>query len=254
MKDKIRSIPLEYGDAVFRMFYIKLIPRNIKDGADKHTHGYYELHFAEKGSYVYTLEDRTLTLHEGEVLIIPPECMHRRVSLLEKQENGYECTVLQFSLTHGTGSRRFFDCFEEALARSARTAIAISPELLQQAIILKNTTFDNVLRGYCEFKARAGILLYTLFDELDAFSLQTNYSDGGVDRAENLILLENLINQPGSTLKEIADAMYYSERHTSRLIHRIYGVPFSELKKQRKDTKSEMPKRGDFPQKTEIDR
>lgn len=239
MKDKIRSIPLEYGDAIFRMFYIQLMKRALENTPDKHTHGYYELHFAKKGSYEYVLEDRAVTLREGQLLIIPPDASHRPVSFAASKgkEIGYEGTVLEFSLSRGQGGRSFFDAFSQALERSSCVPITVSANLLQAANSLKETTFENVLRGYCQFKARAGEFLYLLFDELETFDAPNSCGDGVTDRDDNLILLENLINQSGSTLKEIAEAMYYSERHTSRLIRNIYGVSFSELKKQRKSQK-----------------
>jgi len=49
----------------------------------------------------------------------------------------------------------------------------------------------------------------------------------------DLIALEELINTGRYTLKEIADLLGYSTKQTYRMILKIYGIPFRELRKQR---------------------
>ena len=232
MKDVIYGIPVEYGDARFRLYDIRL-GQGTSDLLQPHEHHYYELHFAERGRHDYTVNGRTVTLKAGELLILSPNAFHNPVAAADRGE--YRHTVLEFSLTQGVGRGGFYDYFCATLARLSCRAVAVPRALTEKVMAFKAGRRTDEIGPTCYRQAEASLLICELFSALDGFSPDGLRAVAVPDRSEDLVLLENLVNLPGRSLQEIAAAVHYSERHTARLIRRIYHMSLSELRRKRRE-------------------
>lgn len=231
MKEVIYGISVEYGDARFRLYDIRLGEGTFLT-PQPHEHHYYELHVARRGRYDYTVNGKNILLREGELLILPPGAVHKPVSMAES--DSYRHTVFSFSLTQGSGRGGFYDYFYGSLSRMSCRAVAITPALLRAVTAFKSMARTDEIGQTCYRQANAALLLCELFTALDGFCPDGVCAVAAPDRSEDLILLENLVNQPGRPLREIAEAIHYSERHTARLIRQIYHMSLSELRKKRR--------------------
>lgn len=237
MKRKVNSIEMTFGDARFRLYHIQLPQEDLGPKAPiYHDHGYYELHFAVRGSYEYKFPGKEVTLAQHQMLIIPPGVPHNTILT----ENGdYEHTALQLVLTEGKGIGGFHTYFKETLNTMALTPLSFAPALLQPLHQLKRSDLYDAdaeldVRGYCYLSAQAYTLLYGIFDGINEFGSAKKHTAVHRDRMDSLVLLDSLINNPRITLSEIAEKINYSERHTARLIEQVYHMSFSELRQKRK--------------------
>ena len=227
MKEKISSIRLEYGDAVFRIYHIRLTGRRALQEMVSHDHQYYELHFAQQGEYPYRVDGKQLLLRANHLLIIPPGMAHESVGL----PDDYRYAVLSLSLSQKNGDGGFYSYFKAALDRSVCTPIAAPPSLADHMVQFKRWELYRTVKGCCYLKARASALLFELFDLL-GFAPEDGHRHADFDYEDRLILLDNLLNQHEFTLRDIAEQINYTPRHTARLIRKIYGHSLSELRKK----------------------
>ena len=230
MKEVIYGIPVEYGDARFRLYDIRL-GGGAGQTPQPHEHHYYELHFAHRGHHTYTVNGQSVTLRCGELLILPPEAFHQPVTLANVGD--YRHTVFEFSLTQGTGRGGFYDYFCATLSRLSCRPVSVPSTLLQAVETFKKGVRTDEIGPTCYRQAEAAMLICELFSALDGFAPEGCRAVAEPDRSEDLILLENLVNLSGRSLREIAAAIHYSERHTARLIRRIYHMSLSEIRRKR---------------------
>ena len=130
MKSEIQGIELEYGDALLRLLKIG-IGRTGPSVELPHSHKFYELHLARRGSHVYTVGDREITLQKDQLLIIPPGTSHVSVSD-ERADYQFECVSLH--LSHREGTAGFFSYFKRMLNGHALVAISAPPALIEEYV------------------------------------------------------------------------------------------------------------------------
>lgn len=222
----VRSIRVEYGDALFRIYDFQLrVPK--EDSVVCHSHRYYELHLALQGSYLYRVGKESLLLSRSQMLIIPPDLPHDSADV---HSSSYEFAALSFSLEQTKGESGYFDYFDRTLRRLSLTPLPFSSAIKEKIAELQNAFGSTGIRGGCYQKAIAGDLIYQLFDALDGFSTDAPISGNTVDE-DRLILLDAMVYQTEKSLEDIARSIHYSPRHTARLIKAIYGCSLSELRR-----------------------
>lgn len=230
MKEQINSICLDYGDAAFRVFHISLLSSS-EITHNPHSHQYYEIHLCASGTYNYEIEGAVIPLHANQMLIIPPSTTHLPVHRADR----YHSAVLSFSLSEKKGKIGFHRAFEDALKKHAAHPITVPAHLLQQLTAIEKSDWSGSLKSYCRLKAEVSALIFSLFETLNAF--ETPKGIGGLDhdREDVRVLLDNLLNNRSLSLKEIAERINYSERHTARLIQQTYHMSLTQLRRAQKE-------------------
>ncbi len=230
MNNRIHSIGLEYGDANFRLFHISL-SKHSTPPLPEHSHRYYELHLCLGGSHDYVLDGQTVPLCRNQLLIIPPHKLHCPASTATED---YRCVVLSFSLSECKGRRGFYRAFSRALETHAKHPQEASRSLIERLLALNAADWSGSLRSYCHLKAEAGAMLFTLFEDLHGYDEAKPPVGLDPDREDLHVLLDNLLNNPDLSLREIAEEINYSERHTARLIRSYYHMSLTELRRHRR--------------------
>ena len=222
MISSVQSIPVEFGNALFKVYKISV--GNIgKHIPSVHSHKYYEIHFAINGKHVYQFNDSQVELTANQMLIIPPETIHTRIDDFDKN---YNCSVLEFALEKTSNSPELYDNVKETLATKSLKPINFNTEIFDNLNRFKNLDQNY----YCELKTSAYILINCLITSLSALKSKNNTQSKCDDLG---VLMDTLINK-GATLKEIALEINYTERHTARLINQRYGQTLTSLNKNRK--------------------
>ena len=230
MKSSVQSISLEYGDALFQFLKIMISVVEDHDPTSAHSHQFYEFHFALRGSYTYTVNDRVITLSKNNFLIIPPMVPHIAVC---NEGSDYEYVSLSLNLSKREGERGFYGYFKEILNTRSELPIAVPSDFMEKILRLRHfINSPNFIQNACALKMLGGEFIYRLFDALDGYASASSIKPmiGDVDRS---VLLEELVNTPGLSLGEIAEELGYSTRHTARIIQRTYGCSFSRLRKKK---------------------
>lgn len=230
MKEQINSICLDYGDAAFRVFHISILSSS-EISHNPHSHQYYEIHLCAQGTYNYEIEGTVIPLHANQMLIIPPSVTHIPVHRADR----YHSAVLSFSLSEKKGKIGFYRAFEDALSQHASHPVTVPSCLLQQLVAIERSDWSGSMKSYCQLKAEISALILSLFETLGAFAAHKGIGGLEHDREDVCVLLDNLLNNRSLSLKEIAERINYSERHTARLIQKYYGLSISDIRKKQKE-------------------
>jgi AraC-like DNA-binding protein len=229
MKSLVQSFSLKYGDAIFKILDIMMSEMEGQDHVSAHSHRFYEFHFALRGSYTYTVNNRVITLNQNQFLIIPPMVSHIAVC---NEESNYSFVSLSLDLSKDEGEGGFFGYFRDVLNRHSEMPIQMTSDFVEKSLRLRHfINGPNYIRNVCALKMLGSEFIYSLFQSLDGYSSACSVRPmmGDVDRS---VLLEELINNPSLSLGKIAEELGYSARHTARIIKKTYGCSVSQLRKK----------------------
>lgn len=228
----VNSTPFMVGDAKFTFFrlYDTHAPKNRSHKIVLHCHLYYEIRIAVKGTYEYSLKNKSVALCEGEMLIIPPSRYHySRIP-----DESYTEYVLALGIEKTDGAERVYDSFKKLLDEKSESAINTTPELVNYVSEYLKTAYDGIGREF-DILCREHILAANIVRELSKCLSYGESVEKASTKAEDMaVLLELLTSTYDITLAEIAGHMNYSVRHTSRLIKELYGKTYAELVKTRR--------------------
>lgn len=229
METSMQSVSLEYGDALFNLLKVKIFTNEAEEKKITHNHQFYELHFAVKGRYTYTIADKKIELQEDQFLIIPPATPHIAV---KTEGTDYEYISLSLHLSRREGTRGFFDYFKDRLEGHAEEPISTPRSLADKGGFLRLIGEQrNIIHEVCALKVYGSAFIYELFDAIDGYRAEVRIAPK-IAEADRMVLLEELVNHHTFSLSDIAREMGYSARHTARIIKRVYGCNISELRKK----------------------
>ena len=224
MESLIEHFTLNYSSIELSFFCVNL-DREGEHAPILHRHDYYEIHFSGGGHYEYQFGDKTVSLPPNHIIVIPPDVLHYSVDLLKKPMP----TVVSFSMSEKCQDKKLYSSLVLALESISLKGVPFSSTTADELILLHKPQVYNSFLGVCKLKAIASDFIYKLF------SIALKGKDFTVSDDKNaLLLIDNLINIPNVSIKDIASATNYSERHISRLIKSHYGLTLSQIKKQSK--------------------
>ena len=235
----VKSLKLEYGDALFQIFGIHIAFDRGVESPRSHVHGYYELHYARSGSHEYVFENSTVKLTAGNMLIIPPGVRHR---IVEKDNPNFDFVVLSFSLTRGEKQVGFYNAFRDMLEGPCLTAVQMSSGLYDNIQAIKNLIDQDDILSFCTLKKEGAAFIERLVAGLKKYLPDTFTPSHERTRNDVLALLDIMVSRCEFSLSDIAEQINYSPRHTARLIKRIYGASLSSVRRAKN---VEMPEKTD---------
>lgn len=231
--DFFGNVSLQYGDAEFKLFFIQRPNEfNAKTDGLLHQHQYYEFHIAKTGSYNYQIGEDSICLAKGNGLIIAPNSAHNAVI---SGVNQYTFHSFFFSLTKTEGQCGFYRYFSSTLDNIIEKPFLVSPYLMQLSISFSNAAPPRDVKSTCVLKAQAAMFICALFNCINAFTVNGEPASVEKSTMETLLLLDTLVPDTRYTLQDIAQQIQYSQRHTARLIKKIYQKPLSILRKEAED-------------------
>lgn len=243
-KVKVKSIPMQYGDAQIKChkIYTESHPGD-NDVIENtfHSHKYYECHFIENGCVSLRTGDDSIKIPQGEIIIIPPDFGHFAIS----PDGSFVSYVFEFSLECVDGENKgIYTFLKEMLDGVAVTPVKISPKLITMIKEFRDISLGDTIPEYCMAVAQVAVILSHLFNEISIYSGDTKLDLESVDLKP---LIDTYINIPDATMEDIAKATSYSSRQISRIIRNLYGMSLSELRNQRRiQTAKELLKHTDY--------
>lgn len=222
----LKTVSLKYQNTtVDFLFYKYDDENNVNDCFEYHKHLNYEIHFARDGCYEYKFNDRNIVLHKNEMLIIPPEKMHRMV---KSKEKNYEFTVLTLKFS-SDGSDHFYNYFRSIFEKNALKCLKVQAEVTEAVFKLNDD--ENIVKSDClqsiYLSSCASEILYKLCLLLNGDDKKWSVSN---KEKNSEFQIENLVNA-NLSITEIANKINYSTRQTERLIKKIYGKSLSEMRR-----------------------
>jgi len=228
----IHGVKAGFGDAVFTFYKItankKGIPEDTVQNPLYHSHFYYECHILLEGETRYMIQGDTVFAAEGNMVIIPPHTEHYP---FQKDGSAREC-VLGLMLEQTEQDSGEFQYFISTLCEIVSQPIPLSKELLDMIVHFYDHFQNTDIRENCFRQAAAYEIIVQLFDTVNQFHMPTSVPKAAAKDDNADITLEIMINDVQSTLQDIANALGYSIRHTSRLILRKYGKNLTEIRQR----------------------
>ena len=221
---KLNSVSIDYKGVTVRI--LDFYSNKSGDGnIVRHTHKTWELHFAIGGSYDYEIDGKTIKLSAHQMLIIPPGIPHNNVLW---PNNNYKFSALCLDIVNGSDTNEMSAFFSETLSGNSLKPINIPSSILKHCELLKQNQLYDTIQGTCKLQAVGATFIYELFLSLGGF--KAPHTKSRVSSPEDIpLLLAELVNGRNMTLKDIAEVIGYSTRHTARLI-KEYGLEFKRTK------------------------
>ena len=213
---KLNSVSIDYKGATVRIldFYSNKVGNG---NIVRHTHKTWELHFAMSGSYDYSFDGTNVALSTYQMLIIPPNMPHKNVLW---PNNNYKFSALCLDIIKGEQSDEMSEFFIETLNANALKPINVPLSLIKHCEILKQNQLYDTIQGACKLQAEGAAFIYELFLSLGGF--KATHAKTRIASPEDVpLLLAELLNGHSMTLKDIAEVIGYSTRHTARLIKKF---------------------------------
>ena len=211
---KLNTVSIDYKGAAVRI--LDFYSNKTGNGGNivRHSHKTWELHFAIDGSYDYVFDGKTIKLSAYQVLIIPPELPHDNVLW---PNNDYKFSALCLDLGKDIEHNEMSSFFNGILNANALKPINITPSLLKHCELLKQNRLYDTIQGICKLQSEGAAFIYELFSALGGF--KSPHAKSSTSSPDDIpLILAELINGGNMTLKDIAEVIGYSTRHTARLI------------------------------------
>lgn len=219
----LKTVSLTFQNTVVDFLFYSFDPQfDRSDHTMFHKHINYEIHFALKGSYEYLFSDKTIRLSQNQMLIIPPETLHRAVDAMD-ENYGFQALTVKISAEQPDG---FYDYLTAALGRRALENLHIPEETLSGVLSLCSSIDAKSCLQTLYLHSCATKVLYDLCELLGG---DADQSFPETDRHLE-VQIENMVNNGRISLAEIAAAINYSPRQTERLIKQIYGKSLTKIR------------------------
>lgn len=230
----VNSTRVNFGDAVLKLFYIST--QSVPHAPDRisplyHGHYYYECHLVTSGSGYIAMDDHSVSLSAGELLIIAPNSEHFQFCATAPEA---ETHVLALQLEEAEGNTGFFKYFQSSLQEAADHPILLPAALvrLYSSFCASFTLSEASLGDICRQQTAAYELMTALFQHLNDFQAPVLAQYDLLEQDNKEITLETLLYSMDYSLAAIAEKLGYSVRHTARLIRKNYGCNYRELRQR----------------------
>ena len=217
---KVLSGHVEYGDVRIVYYYLK--QNGIDSGVYFHSHCSWELHFSALKKKSYMLESGLLEVDKKQLLVISPGTVHGAIQDLEGTY------VLNICLEKVNGESGFYKCFKEMLEKAALQAVPISESLIEKVKQFINMEVGDSVKGYCQKQQLLEAITIELFETIDGETFLNASVHIHNPEEHTEMVLELMMEDPYAELKDIAEAVGYSVRHTARLIEKNYQMSLLE--------------------------
>ncbi len=195
-----------------------------------HAHSCYELFYVARGTMDIVCSDKTVSLTEDMMFVVPPEQLHYAWS----EDPKLQRYVILFRALKLSEENFFFRIFHTMKPIAFRD----TPEL--------RGAYLRLSRYYTEDPSVRNDLMASCFHEI-LYLLKKEIHSTAPSEAENTAVpslrssnsdyeyrnyvIDHYINRNfcgDISLKELSDKLYLSERHVNRIIHANYGQSFNE--------------------------
>ncbi len=193
-----------------------------------HIHKYYELFYVESGTLRIIFPNKTVSLHESELIIIPPQTIH----MTSADDTVSMRYCIQFTVeatdTKGSTDKKFAELFDSQaiISTNGYTQVKLSFERLREYSMLDCCEKKYLMSACFQEIIYLVKMIYRKYLEPNQKTRKEFSSK------ENLVyLIDNYINKNFAgeiSLSSLSEQLYLSERQTSRLVCELYGKTFTK--------------------------
>ncbi len=197
-----------------------------------HTHVSAEMFVCTKGAIQLQTRHGILTLHAGDIAIVPPALLHCMLS----DTTGAEWHVFDFICTarRQTGRVNLMRQLSALLGADRLTLVrgahAEAQDLARIASEMSDTRYLPALRFLCVLCALSQHTVQVVSDESKAHvTLPNAFSEKDIDRLSKLDHLVNVYYMTDLSVARAAELLFISERQLQRITQKEYGMTFAQF-------------------------
>lgn len=220
--------------------------KGVTTSENYHFHSSYEIHIPLSGDLHILIEDKDIFLKPGMVCIIPPNSIH----YVFGDENSFRISYrFNFSCL-GNEEGNYFLLFKQAYGNINDVCVADNCTVYQKYL---SVAINNLLNSMPEFSVAELLFLanYDIAVNINKVCVENDYYNACHSYsvlAEKIEEFFNIHYCGAVCLKELADYLKFSSRHTERIMQRLFGMSFNEmLNKKRLITAKLLLKITDIP-------
>lgn len=225
------ELEITVGNVPCRLIAIqpKNIPSERTEKYFDHYHSYFEFHYAERGESHILLSGKTVKLHAGELLIIPPRTYHQEVYCSQDSQKVSLSVHIGKPVDKAeSGDLLFCSCFRE----DAETLMNIDKNVIEADIVRLKVLVESEVNYINREKIRVAFnaLMLNIFEYMSKSS-----NDGSVKLKEPRFSEEYAIDtylamnfNSNSGKETLADNLNVSTRQLHRIIKKKYGKNYRE--------------------------
>ncbi len=219
----VKSIPLQYGDCVVKCHKILNYENATSYVSQFHSHMYYECHFIKKGEAVFRTAEKSITISDSQMLIIPPSFSHFSL----KGCSGEKHASFEFSMNRiESQPKGVFSYMKKVFDNAVLKPMNVSSNLIENIKKFENLSVDTIGEYL-----KCVTLLTGVFSELfDECVKGHSVKDFFVETTDFETLLDVCLTIPDMNMNEIANVTAYPRRNLSRKLQKYYGMPLSYLR------------------------
>ena len=189
-------------------------PLTINTFSDIHHHDYYELMYVKNGEMEYFVDQYTFNLKRGDLLIIPPNVLHK---LLDDNEQTCERIVISVTKKYiseiSTKNTDLLQIFEE-ITKSKKYNITIKDDMLVKVEnyleILLDTQFSDKYGDDLLFKIRFAQLFLLINNNYASYEIQVSFKSPLIEK-----IIKYIDNNYSKTITIIDIANYFNVSSSS---------------------------------------
>ncbi len=216
---------------------IKIVLRNglcnleHKTAAQMHSHTSFEIHTVLQGTAVLETEEKKVTLHTGDAILVCPNAFHKFL----QQEKGTMISSFTF----------FISAYSQKNSPDYKELILKTLDKIKDVLIVKQNPFiadciKNIiilLHSEKAFKDEAVKSLFTFFfTEIFAPLVSNNAPELYIEPEEaeqdtRIVMIEHYFSDhfaENICIRELSELLYLSEQQTGRIIQKVFGCGFRE--------------------------
>ena len=232
---------IELGDARIRISIQKAFD-DISEEKDLvcpvHSHSGFEVHMVSDGEGILESEHGNLFLNSGDILILPPGLIHRRLSLSEGVKTAFSFIIEENTVESSDGTYTYV---KDVLS------LLTEPKTLVCAHKYSEY-FDKIFAHYNEnaffspqrLDALFRLLITDLISDIDIL-FGRKYDGKSRILNDNYALVASLMEEyitgyynKSPSLSELSRRVHLGKRQATRVFSRCFGVSFSEYVKRRR--------------------
>lgn len=201
--------------------------RGVKNSENYHFHSSYEIHVPVRGNLHILIEEKDVFVKPGMVCVIPPNAVH----YVFGDENSFRVSY-RFNFSHtGGGERDYFSVFNNAYSNIKDVCVIENCDIYSRYL---SVAADNLLNLKPDVMV-SELLFLAGYEIAAAASGAYGEKDNAGNRCSHSLMAENIEEffnnyyNKSICLKDLADYLNFSSRHTERIMQKLFGMSFNEM-------------------------
>lgn len=215
--DKIKLTGIELENNFREFYYLTYQGDNNIEQISEHKHKFYELVLYIHGNIEYMVEDFTYTLQYGDIIVIPPNVIHK--ANIQTEKGAYRRYVLWLTEDFINSLVEFDDSMGylfETMRKIETYRLQISQKDINHLIYILAEVMEKQHTMEFGYQTKCKSMLYDLFYEINSMLYQNEHYTSVLQKKETYLVISDYIKnnlKEDLSLDTLATQFFMSKYH-----------------------------------------